>query len=125
MTLLQDGRVLVSGGYSNAYLATAEVYTGAWTTTGSMTTARADHSSTLLPNGQVLVAGGSNGSALIAVARLYDPGSGLWSVTGSLAVARSGHTATLLDNGKVLVAGGRSSGTGIGTYLDTAELYTP
>src|SRR5207253_1892173 len=39
---------------------------GDWTTTGSLNTARYNHTATLLPNGMVLVAGGfdTNGNAL-------------------------------------------------------------
>src|SRR5450432_2269941 len=75
--------------------------------TGNMVTARLYHTSTLLPNGKVLVAGGFDSSGnYLASAELYDPASGTWTPTGSLAGARDFHTATLLPNGKVLVAGG-------------------
>jgi uncharacterized delta-60 repeat protein len=126
-TLLPNGKVLVAGGNdnnnnNNNYLASAELYdpvSGGWTATGSLATARAGHTATLLPNGKVLVAGGYNNSNSLASAELYDPASGSWAATGSLATARAGHTATLLPNGKVLVAGGlNSSGP-------SAELYDP
>ena len=42
--------------------------------TGSLTTPRAAHTATLLPNGKMLVAGGDNGGP-IASAELYDPAS--------------------------------------------------
>ncbi len=79
---------------------------GTWTETGSLATARYDHTATLLPNGKVLVAGGLTAPTTLASAELYDPASGTWTATGSLATARYCHTATLLPNGKVLVAGG-------------------
>ena len=94
---------------------------GTWTATGSLATARDDHTATLLPNGKVLVAGGYDGSGTLASAELYDPASGTWTATGSLATARYRHTATLLPNGKVLVAGG-SDNSGA---LASAELYDP
>jgi len=88
-----------------------EPVSGSWTATGSLNTARYYHTATLLPNGKVLVAGGSpNGSSYLDSAELYDPTigpNGTWSATGSLTTGLRGHqAATLLPNGKVLVAGG-------------------
>ena len=49
----------------------------AWTTTGSLHTAREDQTANLLPNGQVLIAGGVNFVAHrptdLASAELYTP----------------------------------------------------
>src|ERR1017187_9381273 len=87
---------------------------GTFAATGSMTTARAGHTSTLLPNGKVLVAGGYTGSVQLASAELYDPATGTFARTGDMTTARAGNTAVLLPNGKVLIAGGVS-----------AELYDP
>jgi hypothetical protein len=95
---------------------------GTWSETGDLTTARWDHTGTLLPDGMVLVAGGKNVLPL-ASAELYDPASGTWTATGSLvADARQTHTATLLPNGKLLVAGGQDSSF---NGLASAELYNP
>jgi uncharacterized delta-60 repeat protein len=97
------------------------LFTRSFTTSASLTTARYAHSSTLLPNGKVLVVGGNNSSdSPIASAELYDPASGTWSATSPLSSSRAFHTATLLPNGKVLVAGGYN-----GSYLASAELYDP
>jgi N-acetylneuraminic acid mutarotase len=125
-TLLNNGRVLVSGGYSGSvYLSTAEVYDPAsstWSTTGSMASLRYYHTATLLPDGKVLVAGGYNSSSgPLAGAEVHDPASGTWSATGSMASPRQGHMATLLPNGKVLIVGGENSSG----YLATAEVYDP
>jgi hypothetical protein len=47
-----------------------------WTATGSMGTARYDHTATLLPSGKVLVAGGLTRGGGLSSAELYDQGRG-------------------------------------------------
>src|SRR5207244_3360178 len=75
------------------------------------------HTATLLPSGEVLVAGGGGGSN---TAELYDPTLGTFMATSNtMTSARYGHTATLLPSGQILIAGG-SNGT---TVTNTAELY--
>ena len=89
--------------------------------TGSLTTGRTLHTTTLLQNGKVLVAGGSNGTPL-ATAELYDPSIGTWVATGNLVTARQAHTATMLLNGTVLITGGLGANN---TILTSAEIYDP
>ena len=95
---------------------------GTWANTGSLNTARTDHTATLLPNGQVLVAGGLGVAGALASAELYNPATRTWTVTGSMAAGREGQTATLLPNGEVLVAGGS---TPLASCVSSAEIYSP
>jgi N-acetylneuraminic acid mutarotase len=125
-------KLVWSGSIALGLLATAALLalaasSATWTATGSLNTARSQHTATLLTNGQVLVAGGVSATgAILQSAELYDPATGKWTVTGSMVSPRYAHAAVLLPNGEVLVAGGIiqvSSGTV--TCTAAAELYNP
>jgi hypothetical protein len=100
--------------------------TGSVSETAAMHIARASHTSTLLPNGKVLIAGGFAGSGgeynPYRTAELYDPNSGTFQSVSEMSIGRSGHTATLLKNGKVLIVGGW---TGRYDLRGSAEIYDP
>ena len=135
-TLLRDGRVLVEGGdaprrvgLSLTPAVSAELYdpvTRTWTATGNLIMARGGQTATQLPDGKVLVAGGSAPliDELLTSAELYDPDSGTWTATGNMVTGRKYHTATLLPDGRVLVAGGFGNGPNL-DVLAAAELYDP
>jgi len=131
-TLLPDGRVLVAGGYSEDRVSeTTEVYgpnpanqdSWIWTKTSNLYYGHWQHTATLLPNGTVLVAGGSKNDEYVptGICEIYHPSNGAWTVTGSLNKERNNHAAVLLSDGRVLVAGGFD-----GEHMvDTAEVYDP
>ncbi|HLM48786.1 MAG TPA: kelch repeat-containing protein [Myxococcaceae bacterium] len=128
MTLLPDGRVLVTGGNdaSARPLSSVELYdpaTGTWTRVAGMGAVRASHTATRLGNGKVLVVGGSGNDPVgSASAELYDPATGTWSATGGMTRPRRWHTANELPDGRVLVLGGYHEYTGI---QFATELYDP
>jgi len=119
-TLMQDGRVLVTGGRGiagQAALSGAEIYdpaTRTWAAALAMPSQKSRHTATLLPNGRVLVVGGyDNGEARTRSAHLYNPVSNTWNAADMPPEASpyAGHTATLLPDGRVLVAGGALGGS--------------
>ena len=128
--LLQNGKVLVAGGWSlPKNLTASEVFdpaNGMWSLTGSMALDHASAPAVTLPNGKVLVAGGCiNGCTNVTpVAELYDPATGKWSYTGYLGSPRYYYTATLLKTGRVLVVGGCNAPSCAGVTA-SAELYNP
>jgi len=148
--LLSNGNVLVMGGCIGSdclgrTTASAEIYsssTDKWTSTGSMLKGRAEFVAVLLPNGNVLVAGGctsygANGCrAVTSGAEIYNPTTGKWSSTGSLRAARMAMTATVLTTGHALIAGGQTAANdalgsselynfAAGTFSTTGKLITP
>ena len=130
-TLLPNGQVLIAGGQATGRDAgtwsSAELYdsgTGIFTPTGSLSEPRAGATATLLPDGRVLIAGGTDsgsGNGILSSAELYDPAAGSFTPTVPMRAARMGATATLLGDGRVLIAGGAGR-TGV---LSSAELYQP
>ena len=141
-TLLQNGKVLIVGGDVIFYngiantniqsLASAEIFdpsTGTFTATGSLSVARESHTATLLNDGRVLVAGGSDGTVgnptpaatIYATTELFDPTKGTFTSAGMMTSGRDFFTASLLSSGKVLAAGGAASGG----FLATADLFDP
>jgi hypothetical protein len=131
-TLLQDGRVLVAGGYNPIdgfegrpaqnypphATSAAEIYnpaTGTFSETGAMTVARAWHVAVLLQDGRVLLVGIDYWQCVcIPTADLYDPATGKFTSAGHMSVAQWVDSAILLKNGKVLVSG-----------ADTTEVFDP
>ncbi len=134
-TLLADDRILFVGGDP------AQLYdslSNSFTITGSLAAAGLDgvdqQTATLLNNGRVLIAGGSNDEVIpagrVAAAELYDPATGAFTATSAMHSPRDAHASVLLADGKVLIVGG-DTGTligGVGYYagsLASAELYDP
>jgi hypothetical protein len=139
-TLLNDGTVLVAGGLivlgpsEPDFHSRAEIYdpgSGKFLWVSNMSNARYDHTATLLPNGQVLIAGGTNsvrhdvyhhaGNAL-ATSEIYDPATRTFTSSGSMTYGRYLHRATMLDSGVVLITGGYDWS---GTPIYSTELYHP
>jgi hypothetical protein len=126
-TLLPNGRVLIAGGLAGrtfeggpGVVATTEIYdpsTHRFTAGPNMTTPRTGHGAVLLPNGNVLIIGGSDDKHGLASAEIYDPMTNHFSAVASMQYGRIGRAAVLLQDGRVLVTGGNDEGA--------AELYDP
>jgi len=131
-TLLNNGKVLVAGGSTcispGCPVASAELYDeshNAFSSAGTMSSARANHTATLLNNGQVLLAGGYNSCTTTCTSEsnveVYDPAANTFSAAAALSAARAGHSAILLPNGNVSFAGGINQGV----TLTSNEAYQP
>lgn len=114
---LGTGQVLVrADGSLQARLYDPE--SNSWSDAGVQSVTRSMPSMTLLADGQLLLAGGSNEKS----AELYDPQTRTWTPTASMSVARRAHAAVLMHDGRVLVASGFNNSSG---EVPSAEIYDP
>jgi Domain of unknown function (DUF1929)/IPT/TIG domain/Kelch motif len=112
------GKVLILGGADSPPTNTAEIIdlnssNPAWSFTNPMANARQQPNATILPDGTVLVTGGSSGSGFnnpnspVLAAELWNPATGTWATLASSTVFRGyDSVALLLADGRVLTAGG-------------------
>ena len=133
-TLLPNGKVMVAGGFggdianpgADAHpLTSIELYTpasGEWSGGDNLQGPRRGHTATLLPTGEVLIAGGQEGTNYLSGVEKIDLFTGNWTATDEMDTERSEHSATLLADGTVLVTGGTDKD---GIMLDLVEIYNP
>ncbi|WP_298828690.1 hypothetical protein [uncultured Piscinibacter sp.] len=121
--LLQDGRILVSGGQvamaDGRIAELIDPLRGTVNAAGHLNLHRRAHAMTLLNDGRVLASGGVGRDSV----ELWDPQHQTWRLLPSrMQHARAGHSATLLADGCVLLVGGDAGG-----YPDYrfAELWDP
>lgn len=134
----EPGKILIAGGGSP--VATAETIdlnrpNPQWVAAPSMNYKRRQHNATILPDGRVLVTGGTSGPGFNDVAgsvlasEVWSPGSTSWQVVKAQAERRLYHsTAVLLHDGSVLsIGGGKLIQTGGVVDSDhyTAQVYKP
>lgn len=101
-TLLRDGTLLVAGGYehtnaSPTWISRAELLdpaSGKWIDAGNLHAPRYNHTATLLPDGQVVLAGGWGTNGVLASVELYVPADAA-SQTNPLAAIQYAHIPTL------------------------------
>lgn len=131
MTLLSSGQVLIAGGEtcssatSCPALNSGELYdpvAGTFTATGNLNAARFGASAVALSSGQVLIAGGFDGTNYPVASELFDPTAGTFKTGRTLNTPRANATATVLNNGQVMIAGG-STCNSPGCPTAVTELY--
>ena len=97
---------------------------GALPAHAELLTPRSGHTTTLLPNGDILVTGGRDASGnVLSSCELYVSSYTVWKYTTPMTVSRSSHTATLLPDGTVMVYGGFLNNTG--TISNTYQIFNP
>ncbi|MDC0708229.1 DUF1929 domain-containing protein [Stigmatella sp. ncwal1] len=122
-----DGKVLLVGGgdppTDTVELIDLNQPSPTWTSQSPLSVARRHHNTTLLPDGSVLVTGGTRAGGFddrqgaVLHAELWNPETHTWHSLASGSVYRGYHsTAVLLPDGRVLSAGGSES---------SAELFEP
>jgi len=115
--------ILTAAATSFAPAAWAQATT--WTPANPMNKARAFFTATKLLNGDVLVAGGYDGTtdpAIFPDAEIYNWRTGDWTPIAPMNLARAAAVDVRLEDGRVLVIGGADENF---NFLDSAEIYDP
>jgi hypothetical protein len=132
--MYRPGRILYLGG-GNPPTSSAEIIdlnnaAPAWRLTNPMANARRQTNATLLPNGDVLVTGGTsapgfnNEAGGVHAAEVWSPATEGWTTLASNSVTRVYHgTTLLLPDGRILHTGSGDGGQGTDQY--NAEIYSP
>ncbi len=128
---LNDGRVLVAGGFGSEcpdtpwgyacnQLASAEIYdpfSNEWSATVAMPQPRGGASATLLSDGTVLIVGGDEMTAAIR----YDPTAGDWTVAGQAIQIRTGSLLAALPGDRALALGSQPAADYFGSARGVGE----
>lgn len=122
-TLLVAGALLQAGGPARvAAVAGPASFDESWDLRSDMIDERGGHIAAALPDGTVLVAGGS-GTQLLKQAELYDPVANAWIQLPDMATPRHLAASASLPDGDVIVAGGCVTGCSDGADTATAERF--
>ena len=107
---LNDGRVMVIGGYFTRRAEFFDPATETWTCGPAMSELRRLSTATVLSSGLVVVSGGlDRHGAAIRTVEMYDPNTRTWILVDPMIEPRYAHTASLLTDGTVLVTGGTAT----------------
>ncbi|MFK5954915.1 MAG: kelch repeat-containing protein [Planctomycetota bacterium] len=152
---LQDGRFMAIGGITGPFgsgsnfftqvLRTCEIYdpvAGTWTTTPNMAKFRAGSTSFVMPDGRVLVAGGTEGNnahelhdvadllgTALKTTEIYNPTTNTWSSGPIMSEFKAGAMSVVLADGRWLVSGGITHtslfGLPIPDFSNNQQIYNP
>src|SRR5579863_1546797 len=92
-----------------------------WTSQAPMRDARSGSCSARLPDGRILVTGGSSGGDALTSVEMLGVNQA-FSNASPMATPRQNHICAVLPDGSLLVAGGTTTGGGI---TNAAEIYDP
>ncbi|HKY27374.1 MAG TPA: RHS repeat-associated core domain-containing protein [Pyrinomonadaceae bacterium] len=126
-TLLADGRSLLVGGEGD-FMATAVIVdpqTGQSITLASkLLNPRMGHSSTMLPDGTVLILGGiGTRGQFVDSAEIFNPENQRFEARAATGLSpRANHTATVLTDGHLLVAGGTDAKGNLTTKVELFDI---
>ena len=147
--MYRPGELLISGGadptradttseYGDALGGTSTVIavdlngsTPLMTSIDSLSDARVNHNSVVMPNGEVLVTGGESWGRVfsdrfaVTTSEIWNPDTGEWRAADSISSPRTYHSwAVLLEDARVMTGGGGLCGD-CGVNHRSAQVFTP